>query len=102
MAQYRTLEPVSYVKNGVVVSVDADRIIDIDVAQAEVLVGKVASVDDDRSSSMFPDGVPILNPVITRDVPVPSFTPDPVVDVPAPPAPKAEPKADPKKPQPGK
>lgn len=85
MAQYRTLESVSYVKDGAVVSVNAGRVIDLNAKQAEALVGKVASVDDDRASSMFPDGVPILNPVITRNVPIPSYTPDPVLEAPAPP-----------------
>lgn len=83
MAQYRTLEPVTYVKDGKVVSVAADRVVELNDKQAQSLAGRVSAVED-RGASMFPDGAPVINPTITRDVPVPAFSPTPVEPAPAP------------------
>ncbi|MBO0676784.1 hypothetical protein JRC04_04830 [Mycolicibacterium sp. S2-37] len=96
MALYRTLEPVAFVADGVVYSVDRGRVIELNDAQAADLVGKVASLDDNRAGSMFPEGVPIISPIIQRNVPTPTFTPDPDPGVVAPveaPAPKPVAKA---------
>ena len=90
MAQFRTLEPVVYVRDGKVVSVTADRVIDLSDAQAEDLAGKVVAVKG-REQSMFPDGAPVLNPNIVRDVPAVAFA-EPEAPKPAKPEPKAAPK----------
>ena len=87
MAQYRTLESVSYVAEGKVVSAAADRVINLNSKQAESLAGKVVALGD-RNASMFPDGAPVVGTVITRDIPEPSAASEVV-------APKVETKAKP-------
>lgn len=88
MAKHRTLVPVSYVANGKVVSVDADRVIDLDDKQAKSLAGKVVLVEQ-KAPSMFPEGAPIIQSHITRTVPA---TPVAGEAVEPEPQPKAEPK----------
>lgn len=55
MALYRTLEAVSYVKDGAVVSVAANRDVELTEAQAAKLEGKLVQAAD--SKSMFPNAV---------------------------------------------
>lgn len=94
MAKYRSLEPVTYVADGKVISVAAERLIDLTDAQAEALAGKVASLDG-TGESMFPTGAPVIAHVITRDVPLSTFTadadPGPVAPAKAKPAEKPTP-----------
>lgn len=91
MAQYRTLEPVVYVDNGVVVSVDALRVVDLTDEQAEGLAGKV-SAPLDNGATMFPEGSPNFDHVIVRHAPVVAFAPEPAAPAPAEEPAKAEPK----------
>lgn len=65
MPTYRTLEPVSVVKDGLVVSVKADREIDLTPEQAKTLAGKVLLIES-QVKSMFPDGAPHIPVHIVR------------------------------------
>lgn len=58
MAKHRTLVPVSYIEDGAVVSVAADRTIELSDNQAAPLAGKVVLIE--WADSMFPDGSPII------------------------------------------
>lgn len=88
MAQYRALEPVSYVKDGKVVSVKAGKHLELDEIQAAALAGRVAPVLG-QGDSMFPGGAPIIPVSITRNEP-----PVPVTGEPDPlPAPVKKPSA---------
>lgn len=68
MAKYRSLEPVTYVEDGKVVSASADREFELDEAQATLLAGRVVRLAE-PAPSMFPDGVPVIDHVIVRSVP---------------------------------
>lgn len=71
MAKYRFLERATYVADGKVVSVQRDRVADLDDEQAQSLAGRIAPLDT-GASSMFPDGTPIIPAHITRALtPVP-------------------------------
>lgn len=65
MPKYRTTEAVSFVKDGHVVSVKADRVIELDEAEARKLAGRVLFVEN-RTPSMFPDGAPHIPVHIVR------------------------------------
>ncbi len=95
MALYRTLAPVVYVDNGKAVSVNADRVIEVTEEQALALAGSLAAVIDEREGSMFPDGTPVINHTIVRDIPVVAFAPEPAHEAPVeePEPAKAAPKA---------
>lgn len=69
MANYRTLESVSYVQDGKVVSVKANRTVVLDDEQAKSLAGRIALLE--AQDSMFPNGSP--------QIPVHINRPDPVV-----------------------
>lgn len=64
MAKYRSLEPVAYVNEGAIVSVAADRFIELDDDQATSLAGKVVRID--VQDSIFPDGAPYFEPAFVR------------------------------------
>lgn len=68
MAKYRSLEPVSYVADGKVVSVAADREIELSEDQAKALAGRVVLLEV-TAPSMFPTGTPIIEHTIVRSVP---------------------------------
>lgn len=76
--KYRSLEPVTYVANGKVVSVNADREIELEEDQAKSLAGRVVLLDA-QAPSMFPDGTPIIDPTIVRTVPATPVAGEPVV-----------------------
>lgn len=78
MAIYRLLEPVSYVADGKVVSVDGDRLVDLDDDQAKSLAGRIVLIES--AESMFPDGTPIIPAHITPTAPLTSE-----IEVPLPP-----------------
>lgn len=59
MPKFRTAEAITYVHKGKVISVDRNRVIDLDDAQAKKLGSKVALIED-GPALMFPDGAPIL------------------------------------------
>lgn len=79
MAKYRSLEPVSYVANGKVVSVAAQREFELDEDQANSLAGRIVFVEN-TAVSMFPEGAPIIDPAIVRTVPNTPVAGEPVVD----------------------
>lgn len=87
MAQYRTVTAVNYVKDGKVVSVDADRFIELSQSQAEKLAGKVELVE--TQDSFLPGGSPIIDHVIVRNQPVVAFSPV-TAPAPAPAKPKSK------------
>ncbi|AEJ92110.1 hypothetical protein SEA_YEET_28 [Mycobacterium phage Yeet] len=58
MAKYRTVQAVTFVQNGKVVSIGPNRVVEIDDAQAEKLGAKVERARE--NDSMFPDGAPII------------------------------------------
>lgn len=66
MAQYRTVEAVAYVHDGNVVSVAANRVIELDEVQAEALGEKVVRAREE--DSMFPGGAPIIPAGLPTDV----------------------------------
>lgn len=68
MAKYRTLEPVTFVWDGVVTSVATGRTLELTDEQVKSLSGKLALVEN-AVPSMFPDGTPIIDPTIVRTVP---------------------------------
>lgn len=78
MAIYRLLEPVSYIADGKVVSVDGDRLVELDDEQAKSLAGRLVLIES--AESMFPDGTPIIPAHITPTAPITSE-----VEVPLPP-----------------
>lgn len=80
LAKHRTLEHVSYVVDGKVVSVQADRVVDLTDAQATALAGKVALIE--KQESMFPDGNVFIETHIVRAT-VPTF--ETVAEPPPPP-----------------
>lgn len=81
--KYRSLEPVAYVNDGKVVSVNADREIDLSDEEAKALAGRIVLIEA-QAPSMFPDGAPIIDPTIVRTVPATPVAGEPV----APPAPE--------------
>lgn len=99
MPQYRTLEPVSFMKDGQACSVKADRVIELDEKQAQSLSGKILRIDK-RAPSMFPDGAPIIathfvrdvpsTPVAGEHVPAPEKAPKPAVSKPPQPKPESK------------
>lgn len=98
MPRYRTLEPVSFVKDGRAVSVAKDRTVELTEDQAKSLAGKVVNIDN-KTRSMFPDGAPIFNQHFARSLPNQRVAGEHVVADPAPKAVKPEVKAEPAKPQ---
>ena len=66
MPTYRTLEPVSLVKDGKVLSLKADREIELAEEDAASLAGKIVLLKDDVRS-MFPNGAPVVSPHIVRE-----------------------------------
>lgn len=68
MSKYRSLKPVTYVADGKVVSVKANRTVDLTEEQAKALSESVVLVDS-QVDSVFPDGAPIISPTIVRTVP---------------------------------
>lgn len=85
MAKYRSLEPVTYVADGKVVSVSADREIELTETQATKLAGRVVRIEA-SAPSMFPDGTPIIDPTIVRTVPATPVAGEPVAPPPPEPA----------------
>lgn len=83
MAKYRLLEPVTYVADGQVVSVDKGREIDLTEYQAKKLADKVVLVES-AVDSMFPHGTPIIDPTIVRTVPATPVAGESVEPHPAP------------------
>lgn len=65
MPKYRTVEPVSYVEDGGVVSVKADRTIELSEDDAKKLAGKILLVEN-KTPSMFPNGSPYIPVHIVR------------------------------------
>lgn len=98
MPKYRTLEPVSFVRDGKAVSVKADRTVELTEEQAKSLAGRVLCVEN-KTRSMFPDGAPIFNQHFARSLPNQRVAGEHVVADPAPKAVKPEVKAEPVKPQ---
>ena len=68
MSKYRTLESVTFVKDGKVVSVKANRTVELDDEQAAPLGGKLVLLE--TQDSMFPDGTPQIPVHINRADPV--------------------------------
>lgn len=99
MPTYRTLEAVSLVKDGAVVSVKKDREIELTADEAKQVAGRVVLLED-NVVSMFPDGRPVIAQHIVRDHPARRIAGVPVeaepekVAPPVAPAVKAAPKAD--------
>lgn len=73
MPKYRTVEAVTYADKGKVVSVEADRLVELNERQAEKLAGSVELVE--TAESFFPAGGPVVATAFARNEPETSFTP---------------------------
>lgn len=100
MPRYRTLEPITFVKEGKVVSVAKDRTVELTEDQAKSLAGKVLNVEN-QTRTMFPNGSPIFKQHFARSIPNTRVAGE-HVEAEAAPAPKVvkpePPKAEPVKP----
>ena len=67
-SKYRTLEAVAFVKDGKVVSVAKDRVVELTEEQAKSLAGRVLNVEN-KTRSMFPDGSPVFKQHFARSLP---------------------------------
>lgn len=76
MPQYRTVEAITYVEKGKVVSVAADRSVELTEDQAEKLGDKVVEAPP-AQAQVFPNGSPV--PAVEHKVQLPEVDPKTLV-----------------------